>query len=86
MVEGENITRMLTKRMEEVFAFEQELAKVGNQNNGCTMKKIPHLRHAFYLNVYGRESILWSFRGNLYFSRNIIVYRDRIKKIKVSTV
>ena len=38
MVEGENITRMLTKRMEEVFAFEQELAKVGNQNSGCTMK------------------------------------------------
>ena len=49
---------MLTKRMEEVFAFEQELAKVGNQNSGCTMKKIPHLRHAFCLNVYGRESIL----------------------------
>lgn len=52
MVEGENITRMLTKRMEEVFAFEQELAKVGNQNSGCTMKN-PHLRHAC-LNVDGK--------------------------------
>lgn len=59
MVEGENITRMLTKRMEEVFAFEQELAKVGNQNSGCTMKNLkltmknPHLRHAC-LNVDGK--------------------------------
>ena len=53
MVEGENITRMLIKRMEEVFAFEQELAKVGNQNSGCTMKN-PHLRRVFCLNVDGK--------------------------------